>query len=81
MASVMIIGWTRRQATPSPLTRPIAVVSDQRRRAIGDEAGRIAWPGDSSGTATALTVTMAATDRSMPPAMTTKVWPDARRGR
>ena len=36
-------------------------------------------PAVTSGTPTALTVTMAATERSMPPAMTTKVWPTATR--
>ena len=50
MASVMIIGWTRRKMTPSPLTRPIAVASPEVARMADGPVGSAG--SDRSGKAT-----------------------------
>src|SRR5207237_10892510 len=72
IARVMISGCTRNTATPTPLTRPTASPTS-RPATIARVTPNGAW----LAMMYAAAVATLATERSIPPVMTTSVWPAA----
>ncbi len=75
VASVTISGWTRSSTTPTPLIAPMPVVIASTTRTPDRPTG--SQPAETMGSMMAAKVMTLATERSMPAAMITSVWPAA----
>ena len=75
VASVMIRGWTRSSTTPMPLIVPTQVVIASTSPTPSSPT--VSQPAVTSGSMMAAKVMVLATDRSIPAAMITSVWPAA----
>ena len=71
----MMIGWTLRNATPTPLKMPIATATPKITGIV--QTSSESDPRLRQVRSTAATLVIHGIERSMPPAMMTTVWPPA----